>query len=59
MAPYYCDQESFNYYMMLLDQRVANYLKNIRSRLLNNSYAVRTPQSYPITNRGGITLTIG
>jgi hypothetical protein len=59
MAPFYYDQESLNYYIMLLDQHIANYLKNIRSRLITKSYSVRNTHIYSSLNSGGISLKMG
>jgi hypothetical protein len=55
-----------NLNIALLYPGVASYLKKVRSRLLNNSYAVRSaiapgffPGAYPFRTNTGITLQIG
>jgi len=48
---------SANLHVALLYPGVAQYLKKVRSRLLNNAYAVRSP-FFPNMARGGITFQI-
>jgi hypothetical protein len=46
-----------NLHVALLYPGVAAYLKKVRSKLLNNAYAVRSP-FFPNMSRGGITFQI-
>jgi hypothetical protein len=48
---------SANLHVALLYPGVAQYLKKVRSKLLNNAYAVRSP-FFPNMSRGGITFQI-
>jgi len=59
MAPFYCDQESMNYYIMLLNLHLANYLKNIRSRVITKSYSAHINNINSSLNSGGFNIKIG
>jgi hypothetical protein len=59
MPPFYCNQMSVNYSIMLLNPYIANYLKNIRSRYITSSYSVFTTQNNSSLNSGGISINMG